>query len=207
MMLNSASPHTDPWGAPPITGPHLETESTPLEWVHLTMSGPLRGELPSTVTHHLFLVLWVVTWGADGVALLSSSTPFDVMGLFSLQSIDVVLQRCLQHQGKSLPPSITCHCMFPISCITVPSALCPPPPLAVCADPSWSCTLREVPTLLPWGSETVSDFDPSRQPQNDSRLLDYVDLESQLLASGMSLFWRDAIPAVMKCHNHPWSDR
>lgn len=208
-LLNSANPHTDPWGTAHITDPHLDTE--PLtSAIGVCPSGRVRSNseflhTPERRVAHCchpspflgyggYMGRW---WGC--LVQLQHLLWCDGSFLLSLQSIDVILHSCLRHQEKSLPPSVPCRCMFPVSCIIAPSALLPSPSLAVCSDPRWSCTLREVPTILPWGSETVSDLDPSIWSWNGFWFLDYGDFESQHLVSWMSLFWRGAISAVMNC--------
>lgn len=73
--------------------------------------------VPAAVTHPVLVVALAVTHGADGAAWLSSSTPPDAMGLFSLQSSEEVLQGHTRLQGKFLSPAGSCCCKLPFFCI------------------------------------------------------------------------------------------
>jgi len=59
---------------------------------------PLRRKSPTTVTHRLFLVVLVVTWGAARAAVLSSSISPDEMGL-SYSVCRAVQQLCKGTSG------------------------------------------------------------------------------------------------------------
>lgn len=78
----------------------------------------LRGQLPISSTHCLFLVVLVVSWAEDRPALLSSSLFWcDGSFLICLQSLQMILQGHLELQEKSFPLADLCCWKFPFLAI------------------------------------------------------------------------------------------
>lgn len=74
----------------------------------------LRGQLPISSTHCLFLVVLFVSWAEDRAALLSSSLFWhDGSFLVCLQSLQMILQVHLRLQEKSFPLADLCCWKLP----------------------------------------------------------------------------------------------